>query len=306
MLASAKKSGQSQLWAVAGNSLIRIEAADPARAELITIPANLGPLRSVRPANTGELLLGARTGILRLNPDFPTDATEYRDPEITSQLGFNSAVQLGDNLWAAHGEAGLVRWQLDQPEKPSLVIRPATAKIRNFAPRNLCRLDNNRIVFSTGNQLALSSADGEITPLAPSADADIVGLFVQSRRIVAASADGQISSWSLEDLKLESRQRRAGRICAATTLPWMNDARILLATEAGPLLCLGLDDELLTQYASPYPGLRIAAAAADAVAAVTADRQRLLLWHPWDARKPFSESFIYGLAKHRLADLAFV
>jgi hypothetical protein len=86
----------------------------------------------------------------------------------------------------------------------------------------------------------------------------------------------------------------------------MGDARILLATDAGPLLCVGPDDELLTQFASPYPGLRIVAGAADTVAAVTGDRQRLLLWYPWDGRKPHAESFIYGLAKHRIADIAFV
>jgi hypothetical protein len=86
----------------------------------------------------------------------------------------------------------------------------------------------------------------------------------------------------------------------------MGDARLLLATEEGPIVCVGPDDELMTQYTSPYPGLRIAAGADDAVAAVTADRQRLVLWHPWDGRKPFSDIFIYGLAKHRIADITFI
>ena len=86
----------------------------------------------------------------------------------------------------------------------------------------------------------------------------------------------------------------------------MGDIRLLLATEDGPILCVGPDDELLTQFTSPYPGLRIAAGAANAIAAVTADRQRLILWHPWDGRKPFADLFVYGLARHRIADIAFV
>ena len=83
-------------------------------------------------------------------------------------------------------------------------------------------------------------------------------------------------------------------------------SRLLLATEDGPIICVGPDDELLTQYTSPYPGLRIAAAAGDALAAVTADRQRIVLWHPWDGRRPFLDLFVYGVAKHRVADIAFV
>ena len=79
-----------------------------------------------------------------------------------------------------------------------------------------------------------------------------------------------------------------------------------LQTEDGPIVCVGPDDELLTQFTSVYPGLRIATAAADAIAAVTPDRQRLILWHPWDGRRPFSDLFIYGLAKHRIADIAFI
>ena len=74
-----------------------------------------------------------------------------------------------------------------------------------------------------------------------------------------------------------------------------------LLTEDGPVVCVGPDDELLTQFTSVYPGLRIAAAAADAIAAVTADRQRLVLWHPWDGRRPIFRSVYLrpGQTSHR-------
>jgi hypothetical protein len=150
------------------------------------------------------------------------------------------------------------------------------------------------------------SQDGSLTPLAPLADADIVAIVTQPARILTAHADGQICSWNADELKLDCKQRRAGRINAAAVLPWLGDARLLLATEDGPVICLGPDDELLTQYSSAYQGLRIAAGAADAVAAVTSDRQRVILWHSWDGRRPYADLYLYGLTKHRIGDIAFI
>jgi hypothetical protein len=306
MLASSRKSPRSRLWAAAGNCLIRIDIDESPRAELVAAPMNLGPLRSIRGDGGGGLLLGCQTGVMRMDIDSPTHAVEYRDPELDGRLGFNGAVMFGDRIWASHGEAGLVCWMLDQLEKPVMTLRPSSSKIPGFSPRNLCRLDADRIIFSSAGQLAIVSRDGEITTVGQAADADVVGILVQSQRILTTHGDGHVCSWHSEDLRLKNRQRRAGRIGAATVLPWMGDARLLLATEEGPIVCVGPDDELMTQYTSPYPGLRIAAGADDAVAAVTADRQRLVLWHPWDGRKPFSDIFIYGLAKHRIADITFI
>jgi hypothetical protein len=66
-----------------------------------------------------------------------------------------------------------------------------------------------------------------------------------------------------------------------------------------------LDDDVVTQYASSYTGLRLTAAAADRVAAVTPDRQRLVLWSSWDGRTPAAELHIAAIARHRIADLEF-
>jgi hypothetical protein len=306
VLASAEKHAGAKLWAVAGNNLVQIDSGESTRPEILDVPQDLGPLRSVRSDGTGGLLLGCRAGVLRVNPASPADAAQYRDPETTSQLGFNAAVILGDCIWAAHGEAGLVCWNLDQLDKPRSAVRPGSSKIAGFAPRNLVRFDANRLILSSGRQLFAASQDGALAPLAPLADADIVAIYPQPGRILTAHADGQICSWNADELKLDCQQRRAGRINAATVLPWLGDARLLLATQDGPVICLGPDDELLTQYSSPYQGLRIAAAAADAVAAVTSDRQRVILWHSWDGRRPYADLYLYGLTKHRIGDIAFV
>ncbi len=252
------------------------------------------------------MLLGCRGGVLRMNPDSPRDAGIYRDPEVTSQLGFNCAIFADERIWAAHGEAGLVCWKVDQPQEPHYAFRPASAGIEGFAPRNLQRLDSNRLILSSGRGLFVVSGEGPPKAIGQPADSDVVAIFLRSGWIFTAHKDGQVCSWSVDHPQVDCRQRRAGRITAAAALPWLGDLRLVLATEDGPMVCVGLDDELITQFTGPYRGLRMVGAAADAVAAVTPDRQRLVLWHAWDGRKPLADLHIYGTARHRIADVAFV
>jgi hypothetical protein len=77
----------------------------------------------------------------------------------------------------------------------------------------------------------------------------------------------------------------------------------LLAGEEGPVQCVGVDDPLVTHYASPYRGLRAVSATAEWIAAVSPDRQRLVLWNSWEGRQPAGEVFLTALARHRIADI---
>jgi hypothetical protein len=304
LLASAGQAPRPQAWAVAGPYLIGISADDSPSPRLIAVPDALGPLRSLRPDGANGLLLGCRSGVMRIDPRSPDAATLYHDPEVNSQLGFNAAVLWEEHLWASHSQAGLVCWKLDQPENCQKTIRPATASIAGFSPRNLTFLSSHRLLFSSGGQLAGISSQGELTCIDTPA-VDIVALFAHERRVLTVHADGLLCLRGGEDLHVIGQQRRTGRISAAAALPWLGDWRYLLAGEDGPTLCVGLDDELITQYSSMHAAPRMTAGAAGAVAAVTADRQRLLLWHSWEGRKPYAELHLYGLARHRIADVIF-
>jgi hypothetical protein len=101
------------------------------------------------------------------------------------------------------------------------------------------------------------------------------------------------------------RETRGGHINAACALPWLGSVRLLLAREDGAIECVGVDDQLVTQYLSVHRGCKIVAANAALVAAVSADRQRLILWHSWDGRKPFAELHLTSQTKHRIADIDF-
>jgi hypothetical protein len=302
LLAAAHQNHPSKLWAVAGPYLIKIAGDESAEPRLITPPTELGPLRSVQADDNGHLLLGCRGGVMRMDPASPQDAALYHDPRIQSQQGFNAAIRTADRIWASHGEAGLVGWRTDQPDQPDITIPPQAS---GRTPRNLVAV-GHRLAFSAGSQLVIVQSDGRPQPPISLGDSEITALVAQAQRILSVHEDGSICVLSGEQFTPGSPQRRAGRISAAGSIPWLGDLRLLLATEEGPIQCVGPDDELVTQYSSPHRALRIVAGSADIVAAVTADRQRLILWHSWDGRSLWKELHLYTQTRHRIADIAFI
>jgi len=302
LLAAAHTAKPSTLWAVAGPYLVQIAGEEFSEPKLIPVPAGLGPLRSVQAEGSGNLLLGCRGGVMRIDPVCVDDATLYHGPQTDSQLGFNAAVVTADRIWASHGEAGLVSWRLDKTDQPDMTIQPPALTL---PPRNLIA-QGNHLVLSAGSQIVIVNVDGRLEPPISPADSQIVAIVGQPQRLVTIHQDGIVCVLSREQLTPRPAQRRAGGVSAAGALPWLGDLRLLLATEDGPILCAGVDDELITQYCGPHRALRIVAGAADIVAAVTADRQRLILWHSWDGRSSWKELHLYTQTRHRIADIALV
>jgi hypothetical protein len=99
---------------------------------------------------------------------------------------------------------------------------------------------------------------------------------------------------------------RAGRLSAVGAFPWLGATRLLLATEDGPILCVGPDDTLVTQYLGPHRGLRHLAASHRQIAALSPDRQRLIFWDPASPQAPYEELSVAATAGHRVADFVFV
>ena len=316
LLAGAQESAGKKLWAVAGPHLLQIqsnglEGGQPPTTEIFAPPAALGPFRSVQQATINgktTLLIGARCGVLAIDPADPSNATIYADPETKSDYGFNSAAVADGKIWATHFQSGLVAWNLGEGEKPALAVRPSTVSSGPISPRNLTALDDARLIFGSESRLLEINSTGAIREAGESLPTPVVAIIVPDRgHICVVHEDGELCRRDRSDLKLTGRCRRAGKVVAASPLPWLGSLRLLLAGDDGSVFCIGLDDELMMQYFNPYSGMRIAAAAAaaDRIAAVSADRQRILLWPSWDGRKPASEIHVPSLARHRVADVEF-
>jgi hypothetical protein len=322
LLASARQQQADRLWAVAGPYLVRIDSADGSpRPQLFPLPPQLGPLRSVQPADVKgqrRLLVGARGGFMLVDPENPAEPRLYHDA-VESQLGFSRVIYWGQKqgFVASHGDAGIVRWSAEAGDQPTSTLRPDRLGLREamtipsgsgtnhvVGPRNVQVFDDTAIIFSAAGKLFLS--DGlEAQPVATESGAEIVAIVPDDRQLIVVHADGTLCGLDRSTRKLTCLARRGVRIRSAGALPWLGTTRVLLAAEEGPVDCVGFEDPLLTQYSSPHRGLRAVAGSTDLVAGASADRQRLILWNSWDGRQPLSEVYITGLTRHRVADIDF-
>jgi hypothetical protein len=317
LLASAKEDRATDLWAVAGPYLVRIDTrATPPKTELTPLPPTLGPLRSVQPATIAgvrTLLVGARSGIMRIKTDALDSPETYADPQVTSQLGFSRVIFAGESLGlaASHGEAGIVRWALGQTAEPS--FRLGNEDLRRSYPsagpsataRNLQALDDGKLVFSFGNTLVGLDGDSNAFAIPTASSADVIAIVPDERRLIVVHEDGTVCGVDRATFEITCSQRTGHRLAAAGGLPWLGSTRLLLAAEEGAVQCVGVDDPLVTQYGSAHRGLRAVAGSADVVAGVSSDRQRLILWNTWDGKQPATEIYLTGVTRHRIADIDF-
>jgi len=172
-------------------------------------------------------------------------------------------------------------------------------------------LDESRLLFSGQNRLMMlqRADDGDEPKLAARAAAadlraEIIAVLPDATRAIVVCKDGTVHIRDRQTLEKISEEKRCGAVASAALLPWLGSTRLLLGTEEGPVLCIGLEDELVTQYVSPYSGMKALAAAADVIVGLSADRQRMVLWNTWNGRQTVADIFVTAVARHRAADVA--
>ena len=304
LMASASEQ-QARLFAVAGPNLVKIEArhANPPRCDVVPLPTDLGPLRSVQAGEGTQLLVGAQSGVIAIDPNDVGSVRRYADRGFTGTLGFNSVAASGGMIWATHGEAGVVVWNVDEPDKPAFALRPASP---SDGARNLVVLDDTFVLYSAGAAVKMVDSSGNASDVAGATSrATVLFIHVDRSEILIVRGDGSIEHLDRNTLQRTSTSRHCGETTSAAALPWLGTTRILLATAEGPVCCVGLDDPLVTQYVSAHRGLRAIAASGDLIAGLSADRQRIVLWKSWDGRQVAGDIHIANVARHRAADVCF-
>lgn len=333
LLASSKNAENTALWAVSGEYLVRVDAhnsSSPA-TDLLPLPPTLGPLRSVQPARIEGrrvLLVGARDGFFVVDPANPADPEVYRDGGVETALGFSRVIyHAGDRSFAAcHGEAGLVRWKMGHTQ-PTSVLRPQrfgapppvagapgappplpntsiSVPTRQPGPRNVEPIDDRRLLMSVGSRLWIVDGDNA-SEIASASNAEVVAIVPDGRTFHVVHEDGAIAAFDGPARQVVTTRHRPMRVRSVGSVPWLGTRRLLLAGDEGAVQCVGGDDPLVTEYVSSHRGLRAVAGSADLVAAVSSDRQRLILWHTWEGRSPVAEIYITARTKHRMADVDF-
>ncbi len=300
MLLMASAGQRTPLWAVAGPNLVQIDFKnDAAQPRVVELPTTAGPLRSVQ-AMDSKVLVGARNGVLIVDPASTGPNEIYFDPDLVSEYGFSDVAFSFDGLWAGHRDGGIVGWCSGQMDRPARAIR---ASELGGGAKFLVR-SGEQLLLAVNERLVGLTPSGSVTTLVKLAS-PIVAVLKLDDRIILAADDGTIAIHDGRTLERISDTRPVGQITGATLQPWLSSARLLLTTPSGPIYSIGLDDQLVMQYAGPQLGNKAVAASTAAVAAMTADRQRIIFWNAWDGRRPAGEIHLANIARHRIADIAF-
>lgn len=303
LLAGSAKQPSTTLSLVAGTTVVRL-ALDASTPPLATVlPSQIGPFRSVQPATIGDaahLLIGSRDGVLALHDlSRPADVIQYRDSGVESTQGFNRAIVHRDRIVGCHSEKGLVSWSIGQPEQPETSLRLSTL---GGSPRNLVALDATSLLFSVDGRLITLDSAGSVQGVGEPSPHLIVAIVPDDSRFLIVFEDGTIRALDRVAKNLVTLEHRGRRVSSACGLPWLGGQRLLIASDEGPIECIGTDDDVVTQYLSPHRGVRRIVASTSHVAAIAADRSRVILWNVWDAKSPIREIPLAGVTHHRAAD----
>lgn len=284
------------LWVASGEWLVevRIDADVRPRLERTIALADLGPLRCVRQIDLGgseRLAVGARGGVIVLDPAAPAGRMLFRSAAQTDR-GFNAVATDGSRLLATHGELGLAAWSIDGAERRRW---PAEAAA------DLLRLADGTVLV--GERRRVRQLNGDDLHEVIALDADLVALLGDGRAAVAVLTDGQAIRFAPGE-----PPRRLSRPATVTAGGAWHSAigfRLLRATMAPGVEAFGFDDAILHHYAGPHASLRMVAATGATLAAVTADRQRLVFWDAAEPSHPAAEVHVTAATRHRIGGMCF-
>jgi hypothetical protein len=322
LMGAAEQGEQPDLWVVGGAKLVRVGFGrksgssqypfDKLRAglrtgvwgavepQLISAPTGAGPLRSVRWSGD-RLMVGAQKGVMVYGPGVMENPEIYLDPELSSEHGFSGVALGGDGIWACHREGGVVFWNMGCTDRPSFVVRGG--ELMASAKLGVCIPESNAFLFAVGARL-MSVAVGRPPATVADLSAAIVSILMAGDQAIVVTEDGLVGVFDVHSWTKKMEMRPVREAAGAALLPWLGSVRILLTTSEGPIYCVGLEDQLVSQYRGPHLGMRTVAGSVGKVAAMSSDRQRVILWNTWDGRQPVSEIHLASLTRHRIADIA--
>ena len=305
-VASKKSAAKSVLLVVAGQELLHFKPDHPNEpSQRLSLPADLGPLRSVRLSpDQNAALVGARTGLHIVHLKDETIQSYPWPAQNPPRGGMNAAAIMGDALFATHSEIGLIRWPLSDPSKPALCLDSATKTekaVRDVQVWNEC------LFFAAGPRV-ISWKPNEPDPSQTyQAPADIQSLIVADNSIFAGLDNGTITQWPIGDpADIQELQTATGR--PVHSLDWLcggGAPRLLIADHQPHLTLRVLNDQHFTEYRWRRP-LRWGFAADDCIAAVDESRDRLIRWHPTDPSEPCAADSIGQITGHAIQDVAIL
>ncbi|MFO0837692.1 MAG: hypothetical protein U1D55_04135 [Phycisphaerae bacterium] len=266
---------------VGGQECLWLDPRSPlAIAQRVTLPGDLGPLRSITSPSSDRLLIGAATGVWLLDAASGAVLASFPVPDVGSaSTGFNSAAVVANHVVATHSELGCWAWRLDSPADRRPLLRPANGVPKRI--RAATTLDDGGLAFAADDVVHL--LDAELNPrttLAP-ADSAIHAIATADQQIVVGTAAGRVLSvrFDAPDQSWFVLYRRSAPIESVCLRCW-NDLKevVVPAGQDGAIGVYGEEGVLARLMASAYP-LRKLWAADDLLLGRSELRDRLAVLH---------------------------
>lgn len=276
------------LLACGRTALLMPPLPSPANIQTIEFPSSL---RSVAISYDGKrplLLAGARNRIYSHDLTGDSALRTYTFPEnITPRGGANSMVIQGKILYATHSEFGVVRWELDSPEKPGTPIFSESTRERPTT-RGVCITNDGTLWFSSGSSIFYASPDDADTAFelpGPESD-EITSFCITQDSIYASTRGGLIVRWERRITKSVYHREMPIEIIAENTPIYSLDlvsigteVWIVFATRKYGIRALNLQTGFERTYRSGGCGMRLVASASGKVFGLSEDGATLLIWN---------------------------
>lgn len=292
---------------VAGDEILSLDPCSPDKPmQRRSLPAALGPLRSVRTATTGDetaWLVGARRGVHFVKAGEAHSFEFESDRELRG--GVNAAVLGKDHLFATHSEVGIVRWTHAEPSPFELLLQEQLSGCKSIRD---VQLDAIGRVWLAADQKILGLAGESCEVVAALvAPMNVTALLVADESIIAGLADGRIVRWFFGAFdSYETLRPACGR--PVESLAWLEGggaARLLVGDRQPHLEMLVLGDAFSVEYRCGQP-VRWGHAAADWVVGVNDRRDQLVLWRSDTPQEPERIVNIGQLYGHSIQDVGLV
>ena len=295
---------------------------------------DLGPIRSLRAGGGTSLLCGCREGVRE--SDFGGwNFTDVRSGlPGSSPLGFSDVSAAGGFIWACHGTRGLETWRGGGDNRAGMTPAALHARLADaFAelaaesglavvpPSGPARPTAVAALGDGAALVALAFADApggaavggglfRATFAGPGVSLRPIEVFEDAAVVLLTPTLGVFRDGRL--FRVEGDRGMAvldrafgGGVTAAAPVPWLGDLRVAACLAGGPVVVVGPDDDVRVEYRSEHSGFAAVAASASRLAAITADRERLVTWDLAKPDAPANDLYLLAHTRSRAADVAF-
>jgi hypothetical protein len=236
-----------------------------------------------------------------VDPEVPETAEAFDADVEGSPFGFSNLAYDADAcvIYATHADIGLASWQIDLGSR---IVRHA-AEFSGDIPRQM-EVHHGQVLVAAGSRLWRVGHDRAPEPVDGVADEPICLLVGTPREVLMVHPSGAVNAFSRGEGKVTPATSRGDVVAVGAALPWLGEARLVLGDGFSTSLSqIGPHDDVRLGYNNPNGPFKCMEAAADVIAAVSADRYRLVCWLPWEER-PFADLHLMSRTRSRLADVA--